>query len=270
MTTSTTGPRNAQTDAQSGLRYYTWKGQQLISVTSMRKLLGMPFPLAQWQMNQAIKAAIDNADNLGNMVYDDRQMGTDATSTFLRQQALLVRDKAASRGTAIHEAAALGVDPATADEEIALPLAQYYDFLDRSKARVLLTERQVFNLKMGYAGSLDLMAAFRPPFVSSPRKLVIDIKTGKGLYIDHAIQLMAYAGAEFIGADNVIDMAATKHLGEANGFAILKLTDTDWELVEIRPTPELFKAFEAMVTFAKWQEATPTIDSLVAGRIRSQ
>jgi len=86
------------------------------------------------------------------------------------------------------------------------------------------------------------------------------------LYADHVLQLAGYANGEFIGADDVIDQDATDYLHAANGIALLHLTDTDWELVEIKITPEIWGAFNAMVAFAHWQEQNTMIDGLVKGR----
>jgi len=40
------GPRNARTD-QSGLRFYTWQGVEYPSVTTIRRMAGLSFPLHQ-------------------------------------------------------------------------------------------------------------------------------------------------------------------------------------------------------------------------------
>jgi hypothetical protein len=256
-----TGPKNATTDEKSGVRTYEWEGIRYPSVTSLRRLLGVPFPLATWMVEQAIRAAIANTSVLDSMV---AQEGDVATAKWLRVEANSKRDKAANRGTSVHAAAAEGLRPQDVDEEVALPLTQYYDFLDQTKAEVLLSERQVWNLEMGYAGSLD--ALYRLVWDNQKRKLVTDLKTGSGLYVDHALQLMGYALGDFIGEDNIRDEAATQMLLDADGLAILHLTDDTWELVEIDPTPLLFRVFTAMVEFAHWQIDTPSIDNLVIRR----
>lgn len=256
-----TGPRNAKTDERSGVRFYMWQGEKYPSVTSLRRLLGAPFPLATWMVEQAIKAGVAYASNIDSM---KAQEGSDAAASWLRKQANSERDAAANRGTAVHEAAAQGRAVMHVEPELQGPLAMFYDFLDVTKARIIMQEKQVWNLTLGYAGSLDLMIEI--VWKGVHRLLVVDIKTGKGVYTDHALQLMGYGLGEFIGEDDRVDKKATALLREANGLAILHLSDTDWELIEVEASPTLFKQFTNMVEFAHWQLDTPNMDTLIKER----
>jgi len=58
------GPRNARTDPESGLRYYMWEGKEYPSVTSARNLAGMPHKLAQWRTNQVIDKTLNEISTL--------------------------------------------------------------------------------------------------------------------------------------------------------------------------------------------------------------
>ena len=254
------GPRNAITDEQSGIRYYHWQGRKYPSVTSLRRLAGLPFGLANWQVNQALKAAVANSSVLDMMVGSE---GIEATTKWLRKQAMYERDSAANRGTAVHEAASQQVGVTEVDAEIAGPLAQYYDFLDATKAEVLLSEREVWNLKLGYGGQLDAVWRLQMPGWRKPRIIVGDLKTGKNIYAEHALQLMFYALAEFVGEDDVIDNEATALLHSAQGLAVLHLTDTTWELYEIEATPYLLRVAESLVDFAYFMHENPTPANLV-------
>lgn len=254
---SKVGPRNAETNAK-GIRFYTWQGHELPSVTSLRRLTGMPFPLANWMVEQAISFAVEHSSGLDAILAAD---GEDAAKSWLRKSSMGDRDAAANRGTAVHAAAAEKMDVAKVSAEVAGPLAMYYDFLAKTKAIEIMSERQVFNLTLGYGGSLDVILE-----MPDGRRLVTDLKTGKGLYLDHALQLIAYAMGEFIGEDDVVDPIATQQLHSAHGLALLHLGDTDWELVEIQPTPELFAVFKAMCTFAHWQHENASLDALITRR----
>ena len=75
--------------------------------------------------------------------------------------------------------------------EVAPRLRQYLDWLEVSGAEVLGAEFQVWNLTIGYAGTVDLLVRFRDGSI-----WVIDLKTGKGLYGEHALQLI---DVEFYG-----------------------------------------------------------------------
>jgi hypothetical protein len=257
------GPKNAVTNERSGVRYYTWQGKAYPSVTSLRRLAGMPFGLAMWQMNQAIKAAINNSTTLDMLISNE---GTDEAARWLRKEAMGERDAAANRGTEVHEAAALRKDPTAVPEEIRGPLLQYLHFLSYANVEVLLAERQVFNLDMGYAGSLDSLMRMQLPKWPRPRTLVVDLKTGKNVYAEFALQLMYYTLGEFVGQDDVVDDEATDLLHSAQGMAILHLTDTTWELLEVKATPELLETAISMAQFAHWMHDHESIDPLIAGR----
>lgn len=257
------GPRNAVTDEQTGIRYYEWQGRKYPSVTSLRRLAGMPHGLANWQMNQVIKAALANATTIDMMQTTE---GEEAATKWLRKQSMYERDAAANRGTAVHDAAASDVDPTTLDPEIARPLLQYYDFLSVTKADIMLSERQVWNLALGYGGSIDALWRLTLPGQREPRLIVGDLKTGKGIYPEMVLQLLFYALGEFVGEDDVVDVTATRLLHSAQGLALLHLTDTSWELIEIRPTPDLYEVAKALVIFARFIHDNPTIDNLVLRR----
>jgi len=260
-TKAAAGPRNAKTDERSGIRTYKWKGRDLPSVTSLRRLLGVPFPLATWMVEQVVKAAVNNSVALDAQVAEE---GPDVAGKWLRTLGTSERDAAANRGTAVHEAAASGRAVMHVEPELQGPLSQFYDFITVTGAKIILQEQQVWNLTLGYAGSLDI--GIEIEWGGVLRRLVVDIKTGKAVYVDHVLQLMGYGLGEFVGKDDVEDAKATKWLHSADGLAVLHLSDTEWELIEVKVNPEIYEVFKAMVTFAHWQMATPTIDTLIKGR----
>lgn len=265
---SPAGPVNAKTN-DDGERFYSWKGKTYPSVTTLRRLCGMPFRLAMWQMNQAIEAAIRNEAMIGSHLFDD---GEEETKKWLRREAMAKRDSSANRGSAIHLAVHEGRHPSQVEPELAGPLAMFYDFVFTTHAQVVLSERQVFNLSLGYGGSLDagMIIPAGPLTWSYDRRLVVDYKTGRDIYSDHALQLMGYSMADFVGESDVIDHEATKWLHDADGLAILHLGDDTWELVEIRPTPYLLERFESMCRLAHYFKDHESIDGLIQRRITKQ
>jgi hypothetical protein len=242
-------PVNALTDPDTGLRHYYWNGQELISATSIRRVVGMPFSLANWMVKQVVDAAVANP-GLG--------------AADLRKQATLQRDEAAKLGTAVHEAAE-SHQPAVSlpDTDERKPfLVQFERWKEAMKPRILVNEAQVFNLKEGYAGSLDMIADVKG------HRVLIDLKTGKGIYTDHALQLALYYCAEFVGGyDPILDKdvvyeEATKYLNECDSTAILHLRPDSWEWVPIEMTDEVIAAAADMVRFSRFLTNHPTIDTL--------
>jgi hypothetical protein len=155
--------------------------------------------------------------------------------------------------------------PLSMVDPVARPyLIQFYDWLASSGVNIIATEKQVFNLTEGYAGTFDLLVEW--PLLGDIG--VVDIKTSRGTYADHALQVVSYAMGEFIGEDDVIDVPLTKALHAANTMALLHLTEDGWHWQRIPATPELFDAFKGLIAYATWMAAFPDIDPLVDEDIR--
>ena len=264
--TVTSGPKNATTDPDTGLRYYSWKGRRLPSVSSLRRMAGLSFMLHNWAISRVIDRAVDQRDILNAMMdrparkrerVRDKNVRLE-TARWLRSASTEERDAAAELGTAVHTAAMSKANVDDVDQYIRPYLRQYQSWLDDSKAEVLAFEKQVFNLAVGYAGSFDLLVRFPNGDV-----YVVDIKSSSGTYPDHALQLVGYAMAEFVGEDDVIDTELTNLLASATGMALLHLRADGWTFQRIDVTPAIFKAFQGLLTFAIFMFANQRIDSLV-------
>ena len=279
-------PVNAFIDPETGLRRYRWREPKatenliLTSVTSMRRVVGMPMPLAAWSENQIIDALLEDergellARALNTSVSRRRGEGDrdywdrvrKAQRRPIRAAAMAERDRAADLGTAVHEAAENGLRShgmSDLDERKAF-LLQLEAFNDRMKPTEYLSEVQIFNLREGYAGTAD-------SFLEVDDKMtLVDYKTGKGVYNDHAIQLSLYAHGDFIGAydpitdRDVVDERATAVLKAVQQMAVLHLRPDGWEWIVIPDTDELAAAALDMVRFARWLERHPTLER-VAG-----
>jgi len=256
------GPRNAWTN-ESGLRHYRWRGTDLPSVTTIRRMAGVPFGLFQWYQTMIIERAINGYADLGKILAVGTDDATKAAGTWLRNAPNLVRDEAAGLGTRVHDAATTNKPITLVGSDVVPYLRQYQHWLAMSGAQIIAAEKQVFNLKVGYAGTFDLL--IRLPDGS---RWVVDIKTGKGLYTEHALQCMAYAMATFVGQDDIVDRRLTEELRAANGIAILHIGKTGWEWAEVKLTPDLWLAFRSLLIFARFIQDYPKIDPLVGTRLK--
>ena len=271
---ATDGPRNAFIQAGSGLRYYTWQGRTLPSVTSVRNMAGQPHALVSWKIAKVCDRAVDELDTLTAMMTRARRPRERALEKNRRKEARAwlraaheeERDRAASRGTAVHQAAEAGIAPEDvtdyedpdsgaiiAADEIRPKLRQYLAWLEQSGAEVLLKERQVWNLELGYAGSFDLLCRF-----PNGELWIVDLKTGSHTYSDHVLQQIAYLMAEFIGQDDTVDETATALLHQVAGVAILHLRDDGWEFIRPVIDAEAWAAFRGLLAFATWTAAHAT------------
>jgi hypothetical protein len=269
--TVTSGPKNAVTDPETGLRYYVWKGQRYPSVSSLRRMAGLSFTLHQWTLSRVIDRAVGEHEILTRILerparprerVRDKNVQLEARR-WLRSAATEERDAAAELGTAVHTAVLADQHPNDVSEDVRPYLHQYRSWLHDSQAEVHAVEKQVFNLTEGYAGSFDLLVRFPRGDV-----YVIDIKTSRGTYTDHALQLVGYSQAEFSGEDDVIDQRVTDLLASATGMALLHLTPDGWTFQRVRVTPRLFGAFRGLLNFSTFMAENLSIDGLIQGEIK--
>lgn len=265
------GPRNARTDPVSGLRFYEWQGRELPSVTTVRRLAGLPHGLHQWAISRVVARAVEQHDELTTMLTRERRPRERVleknrmaeASTWLRAAATEERDLAAELGTAVHDAAAALLDPETVEPAIRPRLLQFRQWLGSSNAEILGAEFQCWNLTVGYAGTADLLVRF-----PNGQVWLVDLKTGKGVYSEHALQLIAYRQAEFVGADDVIDGGLTELLHQVRGMAVLHLADDHWEFRAMRDDAETWRAFRGLLAFAMWMHVHGSADSVTTGSRR--
>lgn len=255
-----TGPANAR-NAKGGGRFYTWGrgGERYWSVTTIIGG-GVPKPaLKWWAAGSVAEFAHDHAHEWLSM---ERSRAID----YLKREPLRYTSDRADFGTLIHscaEAFALQKPmPAfdTRDERRAV--AAFLDFIATYRPDYEATEFSVYSRAQRYAGTADaivtipgeviearkeqIVLPWEPPYAGGvgPR-LLVDYKTGgdvakeKGVYPEVALQLNAYARADFIGLPNgneapipALDGAACLHLGPAG-----------WRLVPVRLDEAIFKAF---------------------------
>jgi hypothetical protein len=68
---------------------------------------------------------------------------------------------------------------------------------------------------------------------------------------------------EFIGQDDVIDVALTDALHKARRMSVLHLTEDGWHYQRIPASAELFTAFKGLIAYATWMAANPELAPLV-------
>lgn len=145
------------------------------------------------------------------------------------------RDKAAARGTDIHNA---GEELATTGEvqvtAHAAEVQHYADWLHEWEIKPLLIERPVFSREPRFAGTFDMIATSR--FINNGNPTMFDLKTSRSVYGDTALQVAAYTMADkYIdkdGGDKLlphITYAAVVHI-RADGVSCHPLCETRAEI----------------------------------------
>ena len=238
-------PRNAR--ALGSKRCYHWDPERFWSVTTIISG-GVPKPaIAPWTGKMVAEGAVTAFEkgSLALLVEQDR----DAAVEFLKKLPYTQTNRAADIGTRVHEAieALVKGTPAPPLAEDEKPrMAHFEQFLADYRPKFIASEMSVYNRRHGYAGTLDGIALF------GDRALMVDVKTGKGVYPEVGLQLSAYRNAEFIGMPD----GTEEPMIETVGGVVLHLTDDGYRLLEVNTGDEVFAAFIYAREVQRWMNET--------------
>jgi hypothetical protein len=250
------GPRNATTAGNK--RFYSWRDENYWSVTTILSG-GLPKPaLLPWGIKSVAEGVVTKRDVLLPMLAECRTPDTcktgefcdacDQTIRWLKSTPYGARDRAADLGTFVHQAAeayVLGKPFPKWPASVKPRMDAFTQFLADYRPEYEQTEASVYNRSESYAGTLDAIAAI------GGRKILLDTKTGKGVYPEVALQLAAYRYAEFIGLPNGDEAP----MPEVDGAAVLHIPATGgYELIEVRADRPVFTAFLYVRECFRFQE----------------
>lgn len=235
-----TSPRNATT-TKTG-RTYSWGEETFTSVTTLLGALSKP-ALPSWAAKVVAEYAVENISEIHALANADPAGAIRALKGSPWQK----RDDAGDLGTAVHdqiEARIIGKTPPTPSPDVAKRLRHFEAFLDDYRPEFEAAEATVYNREHRYAGTLDSIA------IVDGQRYIIDVKTTKsGVYPDHALQLAAYAHAEFIGAPDGSEVG----LPDLDAGAVLWISPTSYQFVRVRIDEAVFRYFLAIAQAWEFQ-----------------
>jgi hypothetical protein len=197
---------------------------------------GVPKPaLINWAANATAEWAVDHFDEL-------LEMSPAARLKKLSGARYETTDKAKKRGTEVHgygERLVKGEKVTGVPDELRGHVEAYVRFLDKFEVDPILVEVSVVNYRIGYAGTLDLVADITDEN-GERRTLLLDLKTNeKGIFGETALQLAAYRYAEFyLDADG-----NEQPMPEVAGCGAIHITSDDAQLIPTFSGPDEFKSF---------------------------
>ena len=197
---------------------------------------GVPKPaLINWAANATAEYAVDRWDHL-------TELSPSARLKELQGARYSVSDKAKKRGTEVHrfgEQLVKGEKITGIPDELRGHVEAYVRFLDCFEVDPILIEASVVNYRIGYAGTLDLIAEVTDE-TGQRRTLLLDLKTNeKGIFGETALQLAAYRYAE----KYLDDTGAEHDMLAVDGCGAVHITSDDAQLIPTYSGPEQFKAF---------------------------
>lgn len=176
----------------SGRRVYETGGRKYPSVTT---ILSDAYPKPQlmgWGSKMAAQAALEG----GHEGMSERE-----ALTFLQRAPYRYMRMRGNNGTKVHEHLEKILAPVVdgskpvwwTDGVIDGYVSAARAFCEKHLLGVLAVECQVFSDRFGYAGTVDMVARSK-----SGKVVIVDWKTSKSLYPDNALQLAAYAAADWM------------------------------------------------------------------------
>jgi hypothetical protein len=226
---------------------YTYQGVTYPGVTSIVGIVDKSKPLMTWASRLTAEAALEQLDALPGMVAKNGRQGV---VRLLTDQSSWRRDEAASIGTAIHafaERVANGDELGEVPDGIRARVHHYVDWFAASGWRRRLTEALVVNPTAGYGGTLDLLA-----YDEQGRTVLADVKTGKNVYAETRLQLLAYGEAERIAPQGSLE---DYPMPAIDRYVVLHVTESGVEPIELDLGDEDRAALAACIPLARWKAA---------------
>lgn len=241
---------------------YRWQGRPLPSWSTLRAEAGVKAQVHAWALGGMADVALLEAGTLAAAQVNGAE---EWARRRLWDAAAEAQGSSARLGTKVHEAIAAKVPSTVADDDLRDRLEQHEHWLRRSRAEVLASEFEIYNLTVGYGGTGDLLAGFPDGSI-----WLIDYKTGS-VWAEHLLQLTGYLMGEFVGREDRVDDRLTALFRRVSGVAVLHLPGGEpdgWEFRGLRVDAEAWAAFRGLLTFARWShdhELDDVTSSIVRG-----
>lgn len=266
------GGKSAQPKIKSG-DVYSWNGERFAAVTGVLKVLGKD-ALVKWAAQMVARHVYELC-----ILKEAERITGSALMTLLKDSNKLaaspyeLRDAKRDLGTAVHTIAELisfgdSVDPLILGADLRPYVLSFVNWWEANKPTVLASEMTVINRTHGYGGTLDMIVDL------GGERLVLDIKTSKDTYVDHALQLAAYRHCEFcpVPLDKMVltpeEIKAERVKVTPNGYefpmiegitggAILVLRPHEAKLMRWECGQDEFEAFLAAKRMYDWTRTFP-------------
>lgn len=241
-------------------RYYVWRRERFFSVTTIIKG-GVPVPfLVPWAAKMTALAALKHRDKIDLLLEGEdikwgrdgkpKSPGASAAYKFLTGYRDDERDQAADLGSLVHDAIEAHVLGQPFPEVIgpaAAIMDRFREFVELYQPEFLAAEAPVFSRSQKYAGTLDFIARF--PTLAGEPTLLVDTKSGRGVYSEAALQLAAYRYADgFLAMPD----GSEASVPQVDGCAVLHLRPKFHRLIEVRADEEVFQAFLYAREIFRW------------------
>jgi hypothetical protein len=192
---------------------------------------GYPKHLEKWAAEKSAEYAVDHWDELTEMTVTERLR-------LITGARFADRDAAARRGTEVHRLAHqyMAGEEITVPDELVGHVDAYVAFVHDWEPRELLLETTIAHTKLGYCGTLDMVAD-----LADGRRWLLDLKTTRsGIFRETALQLAAYRYAD-VYLDQAGEIQPMIPVDEC--AAVWLRADRSYEIRPVDATPATFQVF---------------------------
>lgn len=234
---------------------YTIDGKKVIGVTTVLNALSKP-ALTSWAARMAADEAVNNWERLAELPPMERHHR-------IAQAHRNYTKKAALRGTDIHvlgDKVAHGIE-VDVPEEHRTEVEAYARFLDRWDVTTIATETPVASLSRAYAGTADLWCTVGK---LGGARVLLDTKTGKGVYAETALQLAAYRYAD-VWQPNGKD--SEEPLPPVDAVYVAHVLHDDVEMLPVTADERVFRIFLYAQQIAIENDRWKSGETLIGGAV---
>jgi hypothetical protein len=182
---------------------------------------------------------VDNWKDL-SVLLDKHPFPREEAVTLIKEASIRYMEKTSVLGTQVHSEVERLVNGGI--ENCTPHTSHFKAWAAEYKPQYMLSEATVYNRREGYAGTLDFLAKI------NTKNIIIDVKTGKNVYPEVALQLCAYAHGEFIGRDN-----RELELPHIDGAAVLHLRPRGFKFIPVRIDDEVWQSFRYVKEAHRWK-----------------
>lgn len=217
---------------------YQLDGRKALGVTTVVGTLDKP-ALVTWAARMSAELAVNDWERLGELPIADRLKELSWAHKATNRAAT-------TRGTEIHHHAdrLVAGGEIHVPDELRGPVEAYARFLDAWQITSLASETPLGSPTYGYAGTADLWCRIG---VRGDAPALVDVKTGKGVYDETALQLAAYRYAELFQPSPGVEVATP----EVDRVYVAHVLPDDVRMLPVDAGPEVFRTFLYLLQVAQ-------------------
>lgn len=217
-------------------RFYHRDGFSYVSVTTVLDRLPKP-ALQIWKMRKLIEDYRENIDAVS---------GLEPKKVLSYIERLNESSRSSEIGNLAHRYLETRERPEDIDADVQPYLDRLDDFIVEYKPTVLYSERTAISRQWGYAGTADIVMEI------NGKRYFADLKTGKSVWPEVALQLAAYSRADVLETDDgeieIPSIGVERDVG-----IVLHVRPEGYILREVKINDGVFQTFLSVLDVYNWE-----------------